>query len=154
LPWSRPAGDPEPLPYLDAPSVRSHGAIDIRLEVQLSTGKMRAAGVPAHTLSRTNFRHSYWTVAQLVAHHTVNGCNLQPGDLLGTGTQSGPQPEEAGSLLELTSGGKQPVALPNRETRGFLEDGDIVTLRAWCERAGAVRIGFGEASGEILPAVS
>jgi fumarylacetoacetase len=154
LPWTRPSGDPEPLPYLDAPSVRAHGAIDIELEVLISTAKMRAAGAPPHRLSRSNFRHSYWTVAQLVAHHTINGCNLQPGDLLGTGTQSGPDAAEAGSLLELTSGGKQPLTLPDGETRGFLADGDVVTLRAWCERPGAARIGLGEATGEVLPAAT
>jgi fumarylacetoacetase len=113
---------------------------------------MRAAGAPPVSLSRSNYRHAYWTVAQLVAHHTVNGCNLQPGDVLGTGTQSGPAPGEAGSLLELTGGGKQPLTLPDGETRGFLEDGDVVTLRAWCARPGAARIGFGAATGEVLPA--
>ena len=89
-----------------------------------------------------------------MAHHTVNGCNLQPGDVLGTGTQSGPAPEEAGSLLELTHGGKQRLTLPNGETRAFLEDGDSIELRAWCERDGAARIGFGAAVGEVLPAVA
>jgi fumarylacetoacetase len=152
LPFSRPAGDPEPLPYLDSPGVRAHGAIDIQLEAQLETAKMRAAGQMPHTLSRSSYRHAYWTVAQLVAHHTINGCNLQPGDLLGTGTQSGPTPAEAGSLLELTSGGRRPLTLPDGETRAFLEDGDVVTLRAWCERDGAARIGFGTAVGEVLPA--
>jgi len=151
LPFTRPSGDPEPLDYLDAPGVRAHGAIDIDMEVLLSTARMRAAGQPAHVLSRSNYRHAYWTVAQLVAHHTVNGCNLQPGDLLGTGTQSGPAAAEAGSLLELTAGGKRPITLPDGETRGFLEDGDVVTLRAWCEREGAARIGFGAAVGEVLP---
>jgi fumarylacetoacetase len=151
--WTRPAGDPEPLPYLDAPSVRDHGALDIRLEVTLQTPRMRAAGIAPHAMSRSSYGDAYWTLAQLVAHHTVNGCNLQPGDLLGTGTQSGPAPEQAGSLLELSAGGKRPVKLPDGETRTFLEDGDIVTLRAWCERPGATRIGFGEASGEVLPAV-
>jgi fumarylacetoacetase len=154
VPFSRPADDPEPLPYLDAPGVRAHGAIDIQLEVELSTAKMRAAREAPHVLSRSSYRHAYWTVAQLVAHHTVNGCNLQPGDLLGTGTQSGPTAAEAGSLLELTAGGKRPLTLPNGETRAFLEDGDIVTLRAWCERDGVARIGFGAAVGEVLPAVT
>jgi fumarylacetoacetase len=154
VPFSRPADDPEPLPYLDAPGVRAHGAIDIQIEVELSTAKMRAAREAPHVLSRSSYRHAYWTVAQLVAHHTVNGCNLQPGDLLGTGTQSGPTAAEAGSLLELTAGGKRPLTLPNGETRAFLEDGDIVTLRAWCERDGAARIGFGAAVGEVLPAVT
>ena len=154
LPWTRASGDPEPLPYLDAPSVRAHGALDIELEVALQTARMRASGVPAQRLSRSNFRHSYWTAAQLVAHHTVNGCNLQPGDLLGTGTQSGPSPEEAGSLLELTQGGKQALVLQDGETRTFLQDGDTVILRAWCQREGAARIGFGEAVGEVLPAIT
>jgi fumarylacetoacetase len=153
LPWTRASNDPQPLPYLDAPAVRDHGALDIHLEVALQTSAMRAAGTPAQRLSRSNFRHSYWSTAQLVAHHTVNGCNLQPGDLLGTGTQSGPAAEEAGSLLELTKGGKQPLGLPHGETRTFLQDGDAVTLSAWCEREGAVRIGFGTAVGEVLPAI-
>jgi fumarylacetoacetase len=154
LPWTRPEQDPQPLPYLDAPSVRAHGALDIELEVALQTARMRSAGEPPQTLSRSNFRHSYWTAAQLVAHHTVNGCNLQPGDVLGTGTQSGPAAEEAGSLLELTRGGKERLALRNGETRAFLEDGDSVVLRAWCEREGVARIGFGEAVGEVLPSVA
>jgi len=154
LPWTRPEEDPQPLPYLDAPSVRAHGALDIELEVALQSARMRTAGEPPQTLSRSNFRHSYWTAAQLVAHHTVNGCNLQPGDVLGTGTQSGPAAEEAGSLLELTRGGKERLALPNGETRAFLEDGDSVVLRAWCQREGAARIGFGAAVGEVLPSVA
>jgi fumarylacetoacetase len=152
LPFSRPADDPAPLPYLDGPSVRAEGALDIELEVLLSTRRMRDEGAGPVPLSRSNYRHSYWTVAQLVVHHTINGCNLQPGDVFGTGTQSGPAPEEAGSLLELTGGGKKRLTLPNGETRAFLEDGDAVTLRAWCQRAGAARVGFGEAVGEVLPA--
>jgi fumarylacetoacetase len=91
-------------------------------------------------------------VAQLIAHHTVNGCNLRAGDLLGTGTQSGPTPGEAGSLLELSAGGKHPIAVGSGEQRAFLEDGDAVTLRGWCEKPGAARIGFGQACGRILPA--
>jgi fumarylacetoacetase len=91
-------------------------------------------------------------VPQLVAHHTVNGCNLQPGDLLGSGTQSGPSPAEAGSLLELTSGGKQPLELPSGEKRTFLDDGDAVIMRGWCEKLGYARIGFGEVVGRVLPA--
>jgi fumarylacetoacetase len=112
---------------------------------------MRAAGQAPQRLSSTTFRHAYWTVAQLVAHHTVNGCDLRPGDLLGTGTQSGPTPPEAGSLLELSVGGTQPIALGD-ERRTFLEDGDTVIFRAWCEAPGAVRIGFGELQGQVLPA--
>jgi fumarylacetoacetase len=150
--WSRPTGDPQPLPYLESKDNRAAGAFDIRLEVLVQTAKMQAAGLPPACLSQTSFRHAYWTIAQIVAHHTVNGCNLRPGDLLGTGTQSGPTPQEAGSLLELSSGGKSPVSLPGGETRTFLEDGDTVTMRGWCEKSGAARIGFGEAAGRILPA--
>jgi len=149
--WQRPATDPQPLPYLDGAGVRERGAIDIQTEVYLETQSMRQSRQAPTRLSATSFKHSYWTVSQMVAHHTVNGCNLQPGDLLGTGTQSGPTPQEAGSLLELSGNGKEPVPLPNGETRCFLEDGDEVTLRAYCERPGAARIGFGSAVGRVLP---
>jgi len=149
--WERPPADQRVLTYLDSPRVHRAGALDIALEVYVETDSMRGAGLPPHRLSRTNFKHAYWTIAQLIAHHTVNGCNLQPGDLLGTGTQSGPQPEEAGSLLELSRGAREPVRLSNGETRTFLEDGDAVILRGFCERVGARRIGFGEASGRVLP---
>ena len=152
--WTRPDGDPQPLPYLDAPDLRSTGAIDIKLEVTLSSAKMRAGNVPPHALCRTSYRHAYWTIAQLVTHHTVNGCNLQPGDLLGTGTLSGPTATEAGALVELTSGGKQPVTLPSGETRSFLEDGDSVTLTAHCVAPGRARIGFGVCEGTVLAAVA
>ncbi|MFL6600033.1 MAG: fumarylacetoacetase [Steroidobacteraceae bacterium] len=151
--WSRPTGDPQPLAYLDSQYLRQSGAIDMQLEAYIDTARMRAGGTPAYRLSRSNFRHSYWTVAQMVAHHTVNGCNLEAGDLLGSGTQSGPEAHAAGSLLELTAGGKQPLTLPSGETRTFLDDGDRVILRGWCERAGYARIGFGEAAGTVLPAV-
>jgi fumarylacetoacetase len=150
--WTRPAGDPQPLPYLDSAQLRESGAIDMQLEAYLETAQMRAAGSAPHRLSRSNFKHSYWTVEQLVAHHTVNGCNLEPGDLLGSGTQSGPTAAEAGSLIELTAGGKQSLTLPSGETRTFLADGDRVTLRGWCEKPGYPRIGFGEAAGTVLPA--
>jgi fumarylacetoacetase len=150
--WERPQGDPPPLPYLDAPAIRESGAIDIQLEVLLETARMREAGKPAQRVSKTSYRHAYWTVAQLVAHHTVNGCNLQPGDLLGSGTLSGPTPTEAGSLLELSLGGKQPIAVADNETRTFLEDGDAVTMRGWCEAPGQARIGFGECRATVLPA--
>jgi fumarylacetoacetase len=152
VPFTRPAGDPQPLPYLDSPENRATGAIDIALEVLLQTERMRATGAPPQRLMSSNFRDSYWTLAQLVAHHTVNGCNLQAGDLLGTGTQSGPAPGQGGSLLELSSAGKNPLRLANGQTRGFLEDGDTVILRAHCERPGFRRIGFGECAGTILPA--
>ena len=112
----------------------------------------RAAGLPHERLMQSNFRDSYWTVAQLITHHTVNGCNLGTGDLLGSGTQSGPQPGQGGSLLELTEGGKRPVALANGESRNFLEDGDSIVLRAFCERPGTRRIGFGVCEGQVLAA--
>jgi fumarylacetoacetase len=153
LPWSRAPQDPQPLLYLESDSQRRTGAFDIQLEALLETQQMRAQGLAPYRLSHSNFRHAYWTVAQMIAHHTINGCNLQPGDLLGSGTQSGPAPEEGGSLLELTAGGRHPLALPSGETRTFLQDGDRVILRAWCEKPGCARIGFGEASGTIAPHV-
>ncbi|WP_460565101.1 fumarylacetoacetase [Hydrogenophaga aquatica] len=152
VPFTRPEGDPQPLPYLDSPANRSGGAFDIQLQVGLQTGRMREAGQGDVQISRTSYRHAYWTVAQMVTHHTVNGCNLQPGDLLGTGTLSGPTLDQAGALIELTLGGKQPVQLPDGDTRTFLQDGDSVVLRGWCEKAGAARIGFGECWGTVLPA--
>jgi fumarylacetoacetase len=152
-PFERPAGDPQPLPYLDAPANRAAGALDIVLETWLQTAAMREADEAPVRLTHGNAREAaYWTPAQLVTHHTVNGCNLQPGDLLGSGTLSGLKPDEAGSLLELTLGGKQPIELPNGERRSFLEDGDTLTLRGWCEREGAVRIGLGEVSATVEPA--
>jgi len=154
LPFSRPAGDPQPLPYLDAPANRHRGALDIELEVALQTPQMRARGAAPQVIARSNARHAYWTIAQMLAHHTVGGCNLRPGDLLGTGTLSGPEPGAAGSLLELTDGGRRPLVLDGGETRGFLEDGDRVVLRAWCERGGCARIGFGTAAGTVAAAHS
>jgi fumarylacetoacetase len=120
--------------------------------VLIQTEAMRAQGLPPAELSRSNFRDAYWSVAQMLAHHSSGGCNLQTGDLLGTGTQSGPLPGQGGSLLELSFGGKQPVALLGGETRSFLQDGDRLILRAHCRREGARRIGFGECSGTVLPA--
>ncbi|MES2054171.1 MAG: fumarylacetoacetase [Pseudomonadota bacterium] len=153
-PWTRPAGDPQPLAYLDDASHRAHGAFDITLEVFLQTEKMRETGLAHEKLSSSNYRDAYWSVAQMIAHHTVNGCNLRAGDLLGTGTQSAPEPENAGSLLERTAGGRNPVTLKNGEQRIFLQDGDSVTMRAHCEREGFRRIGFGECEGTVLPARS
>jgi fumarylacetoacetase len=150
--WSRPAGDPQPLPYLDSPQTRQGGAIDIKLEVWLETDRMRKSAQSAVRLSATTFRHAYWTIGQMVTHHTVNGCSLRVGDLLGSGTESGPTPQEAGSLLELSGGGKQPIKLPNGEMRTFLEDHDAIILRGWCEKGGAARVGFGECRGLVLPA--
>ena len=149
--WSRDPADPQPLPYLDFPALRETGAIDIELEVLLETQRMRTDGTPPLSLSRSNFRDAYWSIAHLVAHHTINGCNLRPGDLLGSGTQSGPTVAEAGSLLELTNGGKEPLQLPGGETRTFLEDGDEVIMRGFCSRPGFARIGFGELAGRVLP---
>ena len=143
-----------PLPYLDSPANSAQGALDIQLEVLLQTQTMRQQDQAATRLTRTSYRHAYWTVAQIVAHHTVNGCNLQPGDLMGTGTLSGPSLDEAGALIELTVGGKQPLTLPNGESRTYLEDGDAVVLRGWCEKPGAARIGFGQCVGTVLPALS
>ena len=151
--FSRPAGDPAPLPYLDSDANRRAGALDITIEAWLETAAMRAAHAPAVRLSQGNAAESgYWTAAQLIAHHTVNGCNLNSGDLLGSGTLSGPRPEQAGSLLELSMGGKQPLTLPNGERRTFLQDGDTLILRAYCARPDAARIGLGEARGTVLAA--
>jgi fumarylacetoacetase len=152
--WTRPAQDPQPLPYLDCAQLRQSGAIDMQLEAFIETARMRASGSAPQRLSGSNFRHSYWSVSQLVAHHTVNGCNLEAGDLLGSGTQSGPTAAEAGSLIELTMSGKQPLTLASGETRTFLEDGDRLTLRGWCEKPGYPRLGFGEVAGTVLPATS
>ena len=154
VPFTRPSGDPPPLPYLDSPANRERGQIDIDLQVLIQTEAMRAKGLVPAELSRSNFRDAYWSVAQMLAHHSSGGCNLQTGDLLGTGTQSGPLPGQGGSLLELSVGGKQPVILPGGETRSFLQDGDTLILRAHCERAGVRRIGFGECRGTVLPARS
>ncbi len=150
--WTRDAADPQPLPYLDYPALRDSGAFDIELEVLLRTAAMREQDLPAAPVSRSNFRDGYWSVAQMVAHHTVNGCGLRPGDLLGSGTMSGPEPESAGSLLELSGGGKTSISLPGGERRTFLEDGDTVVLRGRAVRPGLPRIGFGEAAGTVLPA--
>ncbi|MFS0757161.1 fumarylacetoacetase [Noviherbaspirillum sp. 1P10PC] len=152
VPFDRPAGEPQPLPYLDSEDNRRGGAFDIQLQVGIQTPAMRKAGQGDASICRTSYRHAYWTVAQMVAHHTVNGCNLQPGDLFGSGTLSGPTLDQAGALVELTVGGKQPLQLPNGEARTYLQDEDAVVLRGWCEKAGAARIGFGECWGTVLPA--
>jgi fumarylacetoacetase len=149
---ARPAGDPAPLPYLLDEADQREGAFEIELEVLLRTERMRAAGRKPHRLSLGSTRHMYWTVAQLVAHHTSNGCNLRPGDLFGSGTISAPTPDGYGSLLEITRGGQESVALPDGETRAFLEDGDEIVLRARARREGAAPIGFGECRAVVLPA--
>jgi len=148
----RSEGDPAPLPYLDSARNRESGAISIDLEVWLQTEAMRAQGHAGDRLSTSNYADAYWTVAQLVAHHTVNGCTLRDGDLFGSGTLSGPRPEQGGSLLELSGGGKQLLELSNGQRRAFLEDGDTVILRGSCTREGFRRIGFGECRGTVLPA--
>ena len=152
LPFTRPADEPQPLAYLDGEANRAQGTLDIQLDVLLESAQMRAQSQAPSTLTKTSFRHQYWTFAQMVTQHTMGGCNLQSGDLLGSGTISGPTPDQAGAIIELTQGGKEPITLANGEQRAFLHDGDAVTLRGWCEKAGFARIGFGENRGEILPA--
>lgn len=149
---TRPEGDPRPLPYLYSQYDQQHGGFDITLEVWLATAKMRAKKKPPVRLSRSNMKDLYWTPAQMLTHHASNGCNLQPGDLLATGTVSGPSRDAMGSLLEQTRRGAEPLELPNGESRKFLEDGDEVILRGWCEREGYPRIGFGECRGLVIPA--
>jgi fumarylacetoacetase len=148
----RPEGDPKPLPYLFSEDDQKRGAFDIQLEVSLLTAKMRESGEKPFRVTRGNLRELYWTPAQMLTHHASNGCNLRPGDLLATGTVSGPTPDSVGSLLERTRRGAEPLILPNGEQRRFLEDGDEVILRGWCEREGYPRIGFGECRGVIAPA--
>ncbi|WP_248746788.1 fumarylacetoacetase [Pseudomonas sp. MWU12-2037] len=149
---ARPQGDPQPLPYLFDARDQQGGAFDIELEVLLLTEAMREQNLPAQRLTLSNTRHMYWTVAQLVAHHSVNGCQLQAGDLFGSGTLSGPEAGQFGSLLEITEGGKKAVELPSGEVRKFLEDGDEIILRARCNREGFASIGFGECRGKIVSA--
>jgi fumarylacetoacetase len=152
VPFSRPADEPQPLPYLDGAANRAQGGVDVQLEVLLETAQHRSRQLAPARLSSTSFRHQYWTPAQMLTQHTVGGCNLQAGDLLGTGTISGPTPQEAGAMVELSLGGSRPIPIGGTdEERRFLEDGDRVILRGWCERPGAVRIGFGTCEGEVLP---
>jgi fumarylacetoacetase len=148
----RPEGDPEPLPYLHDPADQQHGAFDIELDVRLHTPCLRELGLPPHRLSIGSSRHLYWTVAQLVAHHSSNGCNLRPGDLFGSGTISAPTPEGYGSLLEITGGGTRPLTLASGNRRTFLEDGDEVIILARARREGAASIGFGEVRGTVVGA--
>lgn len=147
---ARPEGDPAPLPYLSDADDQAAGAFGVTMEVHLRTARMRAEGEEPHRLSRGSMTAMYWTIAQLLTHHSVNGCDLQPGDLLGTGTLSGADDDSKGSLLELSVGGKQPIALPNGEQRTFLEDGDEIVMTAYAEAPGHVRIGFGECRGVIV----
>jgi len=144
-------GDPQPLPYL-APRSNTELGIDIELEVFLTTQKMREAALNPLRLSSVSAKELYWSFAQMVAHHTSNGCNLRTGDLLASGTISGPGPESQGSLLEITRRGAEPLKLPSGEDRSFLEDGDEITFRGFCEREGLPRVSLGECKGMIIPA--
>ena len=149
----RPAGDPAPLSHLLDANDQASGAFTIAFDVTLLTPALRRAGAEPHPLSRSNASDLYWTVAQMVAHHTSNGCNLQPGDLFGSGTVSGTEPGTEGCLLEMTRGGRNPIALPNGESRHYLQDGDEVVFRGHCARAGYVTIGFGECRGQVAAAL-
>lgn len=148
----RPAGDPEPLPHLDSAANRAGGGVDLSLEVYLQSAAMRQQGTEPQRLSRGDFRDMYWTAAQMLAHHASNGCNLQPGDLLASGTVSGTEKDSRGCLLELTWRGSEPLELPGGEVRRFLQDGDEVILRGFCAKDGAARVGFGECRGVVAPA--
>jgi fumarylacetoacetase len=150
--FARPADDPPPLPYLDDPEDRTHGGLDVTLEAYLASAAMREAGNAPLRLAQSSFPTVYWTVAQMVAHHASNGCNLETGDLIGSGTVSGAERSSWGSLLELTARGSVPIALPSGEKRGFIEDGDEIIFRGFCAKAGYPRIGFGECRAIALPA--
>jgi fumarylacetoacetase len=150
--FARDAGDPQPLPYLDSLRNRNQGGFDITLEALLLTPQMRERGLKPFRLSQSNTKDLYWTFAQMIAHHTSNGCNLRGGDLLASGTVSGATKDAQGCLLELTNRGAEPIALPTGEVRRFLQDGDEVILRGYCERAGFRHMGFGECRGMVLPA--
>jgi fumarylacetoacetase len=149
--FTRPEGDPKPLDYLYSEENEEKGGFDINLEVYLQTEKMRDENIEPFLLSRSNTKDLYWTIGQMLTHHASNGCNLQTGDLMATGTVSGESKDARGCLLELTWRGKEPVKLPSGEQRRFLEDGDEVIMRGYCEREGFRRIGFGECRGRILP---
>jgi fumarylacetoacetase len=150
--FARPPGDPAPLPHLHSRRNAESGAVAVTVEVHLASALMRERRMEPVRLSRGSAADLYWTPAQLIAHHTGNGCDLHPGDLLASGTISGPDKESRGCLLELTWRGAEPLALPSGETRKFLEDGDEVIMRGYCERDGAVRIGFGECRGTVQAA--
>lgn len=150
--FERADGDPQPLPHLDSDENRKRGGIDVKLEVLLRTEKMRDNNAQAERLSLGNFKHMYWTAAQMLTHHSSNGCNLRPGDLMASGTVSGPEPHSRGCLLEITRRGAEPVVLSNGEERKFLQDGDELLLTGWCEKDGAKRIGFGQCTGVVIAA--
>ncbi|WP_152276151.1 fumarylacetoacetase [Methylorubrum populi] len=148
----RPQGDPKPLAYLTDEADQRGGAFDLRLDVFLVTPGLREAGLPPHRVAVSNTRSMYWTAAQMLTHHASGGCNLRPGDLLGTGTISGPERDACGSLIEATLGGREPLRLASGEERRFLEDGDEVLLQAHGVREGFASIGFGECRGVIVGA--
>jgi fumarylacetoacetase len=150
--FTRPQGDPAPLPYLDDPADRARGGFDIAVEAYMASAKMRGTGTAPLRITKSSFKTTYWTVAQMVAHHASNGCNLMTGDLFGSGTVSGPEKGSQGCLLEITARGKEPVALPSGEQRAFIEDGDEIIFRGYAEKPGYPRIGFGECRAVILPA--
>jgi fumarylacetoacetase len=150
--FGRPQGDPAPLPYLADAADQARGGYDVTLEAYLATEAMRRAGNAPVRLTRTSFATTYWTFAQMIAHHTSNGCNLATGDLIGSGTVSGPDKSSWGSLLELTARGAEPIVLPGGEKRGFIEDGDEIIFRGFCAKEGYPRIGFGECRAVMLPA--
>jgi len=150
--FARPEGDPSPLPYLSDEANEKAGGFDVSLDVLLVTEKMRKEKSEPYLLSRSNLKDLYWTIAQMLTHHSSNGCNMRNGDLIATGTVSGRDKSERGCLLELTWRGTEPIELPSGETRRFLEDGDEIIMRGSCEREGFRRIGFGECRGVILPA--
>jgi fumarylacetoacetase len=152
--YERSAGDPAPLPYLRSDLDQKTGGFDVTVEVYLRTRRMRDESVQPVRVSRGNFKHMYWTIAQMLTHHTSNGCNLQPGDLLASGTVSGPDKGSQGCLLELTRDGQEPMSLTGGERRAFLEDGDEVIFRGYCETEGRVRIGFGACRGRVDPAIA
>jgi fumarylacetoacetase len=149
-PRRRAQDDPAPLPYLHSADNEARGGIDLKLEAEIQSAQMRARGLAPMRLTHSNLRDLYWTPAQLLTHHSSNGCNLRPGDLLASGTVSGPGEDERGCLLELTGRGADPIRLPTGETRTFLEDGDEIILRGYCERSGFRRIGLGECRGRIV----
>ncbi|CAN5748070.1 fumarylacetoacetase [soil metagenome] len=151
--FERDAGDPQPLDYLASEANEKFGGLDIKLDVYIQTEKMRSENIEPHLLSRSNLKDLYWTIGQMLTHHASNGCNLQTGDLMATGTVSGQEDSERGCLLEMTKRGAEPVTLPSGETRKFLEDGDEIIMKGFCEREGFRRIGFGECRGRIVPAV-
>ena len=153
LPFNRPATDPQPLPYLINEVTKQGGVYDISLRALMSTEQSRAAKHPPALLAHSNLCHAYWTLSQLITHHTVNGCNLQPGDLIGTGTMSGPNPDQALSFNELSAGATRAVTRPWGQERKFLEDGDEIILQAECIKQGYPRLNFGQATGKILPSI-